>query len=206
MTTFQQFFSAQRGVSSQFRRLLCIFRVGGTLEHLPPDGLSTLELFEWQRRLAASRDPVERFRTLWVGALLGERLTRCSDRQIGDLLSMVQDGLALFGPEFAVCEHARRRLPRSSTQLRHRHWRTVRDAGVELLNAEAALFRSGIPHMLLPFQRNRFRSNAFLVPSAAEARACLLRAGFRSVPQKDAVFVESQAHRPIRLVDAGQGK
>jgi len=54
----------------------------------------------------------------------------------------------------------------------------VRDAGIELLNAEAALFRSAIPHMLIPFQQNRFASNGFLVRSASEARACLLRPGF----------------------------
>ena len=93
------------------------------MEHLPPDGLSTLELFEWQRRLAASRDPVERLRTLWVGALLGQRLAQCSDRQLGGMLSIVQDGLGLFSAEFVVCEHTKRRLLRCSTKLRHRHWR-----------------------------------------------------------------------------------
>jgi hypothetical protein len=50
-------------------------------------------------------------------ALFGERLERCSDGQIGDLLSMVQDGMGLFSPEYSVCEHAKRRLQRSSLKM-----------------------------------------------------------------------------------------
>ena len=82
------------------------------MEHLPQDELSVRELFEYQRKLAASHDLLERLKTLWIGALLGERLTGSSDHEVGDLLSMVQDGLGLFSPEFAVCEHAKRRLQR----------------------------------------------------------------------------------------------
>ncbi len=80
------------------------------MEHLAPDELSVEELFEYQRKLAVSHDLLERLRTLWVGALLGERLERCTDHEIGDLLSLVQDGLGIFSAEFAVCEYARRRL------------------------------------------------------------------------------------------------
>jgi hypothetical protein len=96
--------------------------------------------------------------------MLGEHLELCSDQQIGDLLSAVQDNLELFGPDFAVCEHAKRRLLKSSARIPDRDWRVIRDAGIELLNAEAALYRAGIPHMLPPFQRDRFLSNMFLVP------------------------------------------
>ena len=141
-----------------------------------------------------------------VKVLLGERLAKCSVRQIGDLLSVVQDGLGLFSPDFAVCEHAKRRLLRSSAKKAERDWRVIRDAGVELLNADAALFRSGIPHMLLPFQRDRFLSNVFYVPSAAEARACLLQRGFRSVPQADALLLGSETNRTFRLVEATREK
>jgi hypothetical protein len=69
-----------------------------------------MELFQYLRKLAASYDPAERLRTLWIGALFGERLEQCSNAQIGDLLSAVQDSLGLFSPEFAVCERAKRRL------------------------------------------------------------------------------------------------
>ena len=81
------------------------------MEHLPEE-LSIEELFEHVRKLARSHDFTERFRTLWIAALLGERLARCSDYQIGDLLFLVQGGLGLFSPDFAVCEHAKRRLQR----------------------------------------------------------------------------------------------
>jgi hypothetical protein len=176
------------------------------LEHSTPDDHSVRELFDQQKRLATSHDPAERLRTLWIGALLGELLEQCSSGQIGTLLCAVQDGLGIFSPDFAVCEHAKRRLLKSSEVIPERDWRVVRDAGIELLNAEAALFRSGIPHMLLPFQRDRFASNVFYVPSAAEARVCLLQQGFRSILQSDAMLLDSETNRPIRLIEAGQEK
>ena len=80
------------------------------MEHSIPDELSVEELFQYQRKLARSHDLLERLRTLWIGAQLGERLEWCSDRQIGDLLTLVQDGIGIFSAEFAVCEHAKRRL------------------------------------------------------------------------------------------------
>jgi len=171
------------------------------LKHLPPDELS---LFRYQRKLAESHAMNERLATLFVGARLGERLAGCSDHEIADLLSLVQDDLGIFSPDFAVCEHAKRRLLRSSSKARRENWQAVRDAGVELLNAEAALFRSGIPHMLLPFQRDRFSSNVFYVPSARRARECLLREGFRSVLHTDAALLDSQTNRAVRLIEVGR--
>ena len=82
------------------------------MEHLAPEDLSVGELFRYQQRLSRSHDLLERLRTLWIGALLGERLESCSDEEIGDLLSLVQDVFGLFSAEFAVCEHAKRRLQR----------------------------------------------------------------------------------------------
>jgi hypothetical protein len=87
------------------------------MEHLPPESLSAAELFDYMRKLAKSRDIVERLRTLWVAAAFGERLEGCSDGQIGDLLSMVQERMSLFSPEYSVCEHAKRRLQRSSSKM-----------------------------------------------------------------------------------------
>jgi hypothetical protein len=84
------------------------------VEHLLPEELSVEQLFEYLRKLAKSHDIAERLRTLWILAAFGERLERCSDGQIGDLLSMVQERMGLFTAEFAVCEQAKRRLQRSS--------------------------------------------------------------------------------------------
>ena len=176
------------------------------MEHLPPEELSVRELFEYQRKLAGSHDLLERLKVLWVAAMLGERLARCSDHEIGDLLTLVQDGIGIFSPNFAVCEHAKRRLLRSTLRAGHGNWQMVRDVGVELLNAEAALFRSGIPHLLLPFQQDRFASNVFLVPQVIDARACLLWQGFRSVSQTDTVLLDSQTNRAIRLIEVGPEK
>ena len=80
------------------------------MEHLAPDELSVEELFEYQRKLAAAPDLLERLKVLWVAAQLRERLEWCSDHEIGDLLSLVQEVFGLFSPEYSVCEHARRRL------------------------------------------------------------------------------------------------
>jgi hypothetical protein len=70
-------------------------------------------LIDRQRQLVASNNPTKRFGTLWVAAMLDQRLLRCSDRQIAMLLPLVQERLGLFEPETGICEHARRRLLRS---------------------------------------------------------------------------------------------
>ena len=176
------------------------------MEHLSPEEWSAEELFRYHRKLAGSHDLLERLKVLWVAAQLRERLARCSDHEVGNLLSLVQDSLGIFSPDFTVCEFAKRRLRRSSSKARKEGWKAARDAGVGLLNAEAALFRASIPHMLLPFQRDRFASSVFLVPRVTEARACLLHAGFRSVPNNETGLMDSQTNRAIRLVEAGRKK
>lgn len=92
------------------------------MKQLPPDELSVEELFERQKKLVGSHDLLVRLKTLWIGALLGERLTGCSDHEVGDLLSLVQDGLGIFSPDFAVCEHAKQRLLRSSFKPQKENW------------------------------------------------------------------------------------
>lgn len=98
-------------MDSQFPRLVCILGAEGALEHLPQE-LSVGELFEYHRKVAGSHDLLERLKVLWVAAQLRERLEWCSDHEIGDLLSLVQDVFGLFSPEYAVCEFAKRRLQR----------------------------------------------------------------------------------------------
>jgi hypothetical protein len=82
------------------------------LEHSIPDELSVEELFDYLRNLAGSNDLLERLKVLWVTTQLKERLELSSDHEIGDLLSLVRDGFGIFSAEFAVCEHAKRRLQR----------------------------------------------------------------------------------------------
>jgi hypothetical protein len=83
------------------------------VEHLSPEELSVEELFQHLRKLAKSRDIAERLRTLWIAAAFGERLERCSNAQIGELLVKVQERMSLFSADYSVCEHAKRRLKRS---------------------------------------------------------------------------------------------
>jgi len=78
---------------------------------------------------------------------------------------------------------------------------TLYTEGEHLLHAESALYHAGIPHLLLPFQRNKFASNTFVVPSVREAKGCLCRAGFRETPRSPTVLVDIQAGRSIRLYE-----
>lgn len=91
------------------------------MDHLSPDIHSVRELFKYQRKLAESHGLLERLKTLWTGAQLRERLEWCSNAEIADLLSIVQEGLGLFSPDFAVCEHAKRRLLNSSEVIPERN-------------------------------------------------------------------------------------
>ena len=60
--------------------------------------------------------------------------------------------------------------------------------------------------MLLPFQRDRFASNVFYVPSAAEAKACLLRRGFRPAAPDSPVLLDAGTGRTVRIVEAAGGE
>jgi hypothetical protein len=67
-------------------------------------------LIEKQRRLVRSDKPAERSRTLWIAAMLDERLAGCTDHEIGQLMILVQERFGIFEPEIAVCDHAKKRL------------------------------------------------------------------------------------------------
>ena len=164
---------------------------------------NALALIERQRRLADSHDPLERAKTLWVATELDKRLSRCTDAQIADLLARAEERLPIFEPEFAVIEHARRRLL-SSGQLgllsEADDVEAVRDESVHILNAEVALYSMSIPHLLLPFQRNRFASDLLMVPDVQEARACLIAGGFREDERIRSMLVDDNTERPVRLL------
>jgi len=158
-------------------------------------------LIDKQRRLADSHDPLERAQTLWVAAELDKRLSRCADPEIAELLGKAEERLPIFEPEFAAVEHARRRLMRSgqmSLLPEEEDWEAVRDEGVQILNAEMALYWARIPHLLLPFQENRFASDVFMVPDLLEARACLIAAGFRQ--ETETTCLDAETGRPVRLI------
>jgi hypothetical protein len=161
------------------------------------------DLIDKQRRLADSHDPCERAKTLWVATELDKRLSRCTDVQIAELLVRAEERLPIFEPEFAVIEHARRRLLCSgqmSLSLENDGWEGVRDQGVHILNAELALYRGSIPNLLLPFQQNRFASDLFMVPDVREAKICLIAAGFRKDERIRSMVVDTDSDHPIRLI------
>ena len=82
------------------------------MEHRSEDRV-VRALIEKQRRLVNSDNPAERLRILWIAAMLDRRLAHCTDRQLGELMILVQERFGIFEPEMAVCHHARRRLLRS---------------------------------------------------------------------------------------------
>jgi hypothetical protein len=82
-----------------------------------------------------------------------------------------------------------------------RSWVAECDAGEHLLHAEAALYRACIPHLLLPFQRDKFASNMFMVPSVEEVRHCLYDAGFRETPRSPSLLIDGETGRAIRIVE-----
>jgi hypothetical protein len=100
--------------------------------------------------------------------------------------------------------HANASLERKRFGIRRmerRSWVAEREAGKHLLHAEAALYRARIPHLLLPFQRDKFASNMFMVPSVAEARHCLYDAGFREAPRSPSLLIDGETGRAIRIVE-----
>jgi hypothetical protein len=176
--------------------------------------LTIRELIEEQRRLLGSSNPAERLAAaLLIPAALAKRLNILGDRHVGQLLEdEVWSQLNLLGPEPTICLHAVDRLRRRGNgpperkpfRIRRRARRSraaERDEGTHVFSAEIALYRAGVPCLQLPWQLNRFASSTFLVTNIAEARACLLQAGFRKTPLCPTVFIDSQTRKPIRLYE-----
>jgi len=178
--------------------LLCILRAGDTLT-IP-------ELMEEQRARVRSSVLAERFAAalLLSGALAG-RLRDLGDSELGQVLDReVCSNLSVLAPELTVCMEAADRLcrDREDKPSQRSPWPEMkRDDGELLLRAESALYRGRIPHLLLPFQRDRFASDTFMVPSVAEARDCLCRAGFLETPRSPTVLIDTQTRQLIRLYE-----
>jgi hypothetical protein len=157
---------------------------------------------EEQRARMRSSVPAERFAAaLLIPGLLRERLRELDDLELGQVLDReVCSNLSVLAPELTVCMEAADRLCRHREDKaiqRTRSPKTMHNDGEHLFHAESALYRGRIPHLLLPFQRDRFASNAFTVPSVAEATHCLCQAGFRETSRSPSLLTDAkQAVRP----------
>ena len=164
------------------------------------------ELIEEQRTMVRSSNPAERLAAaLLIPNLLRERLRSLPDCEIGELLEHeVCSNLSVLAPELTVCMEAADRLCRREvgTFIALRSGRAaLRDEGEHILHAESALHWGRIPHLLIPFQRDRFASDTFMMPCAAEARDCLCQAGFRESPHSPSLLIDRETSRPIRVVE-----
>jgi hypothetical protein len=172
------------------------------------------EIIAEQRRRLRSANPAERLAAaLLIPSVLAKRLRLLGDPQLAQLLDEeVGAQLHLLAPESTIClaavdrlrGHVNGSLGRKQFGIRRRarrSWTSARDEGVHLLHAEAALYQARIPHLLLPFQRNKFASDTFMVPSVAEAKDCLCDAGFCETPWSLALLVDIQTGLSIRLYE-----
>jgi hypothetical protein len=159
-----------------------------------------------QRTRVRSTNLAERFAAaLLIPGVLAERLRELNDVHLGLVLEHeVCSNLSVLAPELTVCMEAAQRLRRRRAGkfiAIGRSRASLHTEGEHLLHAEAALYRARIPHLLLPFQRNKFASNTFMVPSVAEAKDCLCDAGFRETPRSLTLLVDIQTGRSIRLYE-----
>jgi hypothetical protein len=164
------------------------------------------ELMAEQRTRARSANVAERFAAaLVIPGVLRERVRQLNDFRLGWLLEHeVCSNLSVLAPELTICMEAADRLlrhPAMKAIPRRRSIAVAHDEGEHILHAESALYWARIPHLLLPFQRDKFASNTFMVPSVREAKDCLCRAGFRETPRSPTVLVDIQTGRSIRFYD-----
>jgi hypothetical protein len=166
--------------------------------------LTIQEIIAEQRRRVGSGNPAERLAgALLLPNLLQERLRELDDRQIGHLLEHeVCSNLNVLAPELTICVAAAERLcrPRALKLMPRRRSRSLQNEGEHILHAEYALYWARVPHLLLPFQRDKFASKIFMVPCAEEARDCLCQAGFRE-SRSPSLLIDRETGRPIRIVE-----
>ncbi len=176
--------------------------------------LTIQQLIEEQRARIRSRNPAERLASaLLIPGVLAKRLRLLGDPQLAQLLDdEVWSNLNLLAPESTICLAAADRLrghmstspERKQFGIRRRARRSrtaLRDEGVHLLHAEAALYRAGIPNLLLPFQKNRFASSTFFLKDVKQARTCLLQADFREVSRCATALIHSHTRQAIYLYE-----
>jgi hypothetical protein len=157
--------------------------------------LTIRELMEEQRKRVRSTNVTERFAAaLLIPGAIADRLRELDDFDLGNVLEHeVCSHLSVLAPELTVCMEAAERLCRRRTgklMAVGRSRASLYTEGEHLLYAESALYHAGIPHVLLPFQRNKFASNIFMVPCVSYAKVCLCRAGFRETPQSPLMLID----------------
>lgn len=179
--------------------------MGGLYTSRGEKGLTIREIIAEQRRRSRSSNAAERFvAALLIPGVLRERLRGLTDFQLGQVLDReVCNNLSVLAPELTVCMEAAERLCQRGgiAFMPRRRWRSSRNDGDHILHAESALYHGRIPHLLLPFQRDKFASNVFMVPSVAEARDCLCQAGFREARRSFSLLIDRETNRPIRIVE-----
>jgi hypothetical protein len=167
--------------------------------------LGIRELMEEQRARMRSGNIAERYAVaLLIPGVLREWLRELSDFHLGQVLEHeVCSNLSVLAPELTVCMVAAERLwrRRAGKLMARRRSRSLRNEGEHILHAESALYGARIPHLLLPFQRKKFASNTFVVPSVPEAKDCLCHSGFRETSRSPTVLVDIQTGRSIRLYE-----
>jgi hypothetical protein len=168
--------------------------------------LTIPELMEEHRARMRSSDPAERFAAaLLLSGVLAGRLRELDDFQLGQVLDReVCSNLSVLAPELTVCMEGADRLCRHGADkpVQRRHSPEMKhNDGEHLLRAESALYRVRIPHLLLPFQRDRFASDTFMVPSVAEATRCLCQARFRESLRSPSMLIDCETNRTIRLLE-----
>jgi hypothetical protein len=158
-----------------------------------------------QRERLKSSNLAERFAAaLVVPGVLRERLRELSEFHLGQVLDReVCSNLSVLAPELTVCVEAAERLCqyRAVKFMARRRSRPLRNEGEHILHADSALYWARIPHLLLPFQRNRFASRTFMVPCVPEAKNSLCHAGFRETPLSLTSLIDIQTGRSIRLYE-----
>ena len=187
-------------VTSNFQTisLSCLYTPRG-------EALTIREIIAEQRRRSRSENPAERLAAaLLISKLLREHRKELRDHHLGHVLEQeVCSNLSVLAPELTVCMEVVERLQlRRDIKLPSRCSIAVRHGeGEHILHAESALYWARIPHVLLPFQRDKFASNTFMVPSIAAANDCLRQAGFRQALGSPTVLIDRETRRPIRIVE-----
>jgi hypothetical protein len=78
-------------------------------------------------------------------------------------------------------------------RARTRRGSRMGEEGAHVLCAEEVLYRAGVPHILLPVQRDRFASNVFMVPGLLRAKIALCRGGFKqALPSHTVLIVQTK--------------
>ena len=124
--------------------------------------------------------------------------------QLGQVLEHeVCSNLSVLAPELTVCMEAAERLSdaeQSGSCCAGARGHCRAKASTSCTRSQRCT-EARIPHLLLPFQRDRFASNTFMVPCLRKRKTRLCQAGFRETSRSPTVLVDIQTGRSIRLYE-----